>query len=236
MARAARPLIVAVLLATASGCSREERSPSAGRDEHQALLGRLAAAHAPIERIRAHAAGASLEPGVCDDAKLAATVKATSQRALLADGASLGRFAAAPERAERPSPRWAFLTSRALAELPDASSADTVERATDAVFRMQQLRESFGFVAVVRTTRRDGPRLDGERFHAGEIQGALLVYDLAASELRCATAFDARSSELVGGREAKGLEDAMWRDFGGETRRALDRAIAGMTRELVLAE
>lgn len=131
---------------------------------------------------------------------------------------------------------WAWVTSPALAKLPALGTLSDARSVTNALYAMKQLDAEYQFLAVLAATRREPPRMEAQRFHGGQLEGWLVLFDLQSDERLCQTRLSATSSQEVAGTQGQSQSAALWTDFAlqvrGELERAAERLGRGFNLEL----
>ena len=227
--------LVTVALALCLPACPSKRDPAPSGDL-EALKKRASEFATSLVKMR-KAAEAAKDPAEakCPDDVLRSRLKGGEGRLLSASSEHLTRYAGSGITAESADrERWAFLTSETLRKIPTAAELDSVDRATDVVFRIEEIKKSRPYVAVIRLSERVPPRVDGPKFHAGSAVGWLFVFELSSSKLVCQAPFAAQSSELVAGHQTANIDRAIWRDFQSQVRRQLDLSLKRITRRLTL--
>jgi hypothetical protein len=227
----------ATLAASIIGC-RGSQPDGGSQDAHKVaeLKSQAAALTKPLAQVRAAVPEpAQLAEAGCTDDELRLRLEGGYARALLADYDYLGWYhQAAGDPYQGPQERWQLLTARSLLAVAPPASIDNKKAAIDALFRLQGLRAEYQYLAVVRATQRELPRLEGERFHAGAFQGWLMVFEVAAAKRWCQARVSAHSSTEIVGTERQARERVIWLDFQRHLRRELHAALARITRRMNL--
>jgi hypothetical protein len=178
---------------------------------------------------------AGLQEQPCNDEQLETELDAGYGRMLLADYAYLERYER-PELDPYAGPRapWKVLTAAALRAIDPPQPIVTVKQATDTLYRMQQLQKDYQHLAVLRTTRREPPRIDGARFHPGTLEGWLVIVDFGRALPLCQAQVSAASSHEVAGVQGQDRDRAVWTDFERRVKQELNQAAKRMTGRLLL--
>lgn len=220
--RLAAPFIVAALGAT--GCDEPKEEPA----QLAALQGRVEAFAKEMDAMHRGLSDVSaLKEQKCDEAAINRRLGSKDGLMLSVEYEEVVRLATGGIRSEGRD-RWKFLTTPAARKL--STRVADVKSATDTLYTLRQLRKQYPFVGVVRLTKRDLPRLDGDRFHAGVLEGWVVVVDFESNERLCQARFVTQSSELVSGVDRSKIEKALWQDFARRARSALDGAVDRITR------
>jgi hypothetical protein len=167
---------------------------------------------------------ADLEEQPCPEPRLRQAAKGAPASLLLADAEFVRELAF--------EPRWKMLTTPLLASLPKPSRITTVKQATDALFSVRKLESEHAYVAIVHTTERESPRLDGERYHGGRIAGWLTVFELKSGDSLCRARLDAQSSDEVAGLQGQDRAEVLRNDFSARVRQNVEDAVARISRVL----
>lgn len=110
--------------------------------------------------------------------------------------------------------RYKPLTAAPLRILVPPARVQNAQHAIDALWNAKKLGREYSHLGVLVAAKREAPRLEGEQFHGGEFDGALVVFRLGkAPKVVCAARLSAQSSERVAGLQGKDRDDAMWNDF-----------------------
>lgn len=218
----AASLIGAVLLSLSC---RSDEGVARAASEAEAKRSRLTAFNDRMSKLRGGVESVPREERPCSESAIERRLRGRESKLLLVDQAYLGRFADPgldPYGGE--AARWKFLTGPALRAIPLFQQPPADPALTDAVFKTVKLDETYVYAAVLRGDRREPPRLEGERFHAGILEGWLVLAELKGGPALCATRVSARSSEEVAGRGGQTPNDVLWRDFVRQVRNELDQA------------
>ena len=127
-----------------------------------------------------------------------------------------------------------LLTSEQLRRVATPAGVQDKRAATDVLFRMLEIERDYPYLAIARPTRREAPRLEGEKYHAGAVAGWITVFSLESGQPICATDFQAASSPEVLGADHADPAELVRRDFAYRLRRALESAFQQMGRGLSL--
>ncbi len=223
--------ILAVALLAASGChsTADNHKPDPELAHLQKQVGEFEHQLAAIRR--AVPAAANVEDRACPDDALAEKLHGATGKLLLAEYEYLGRYAggSADDRG-----RWKVLTTPALRQVPLVVKLSTTAQATDALFRIRKLQQSHPWIAVLRTSHRELPHMDGKRYHPGALSGGLFIFDLASGKPLCQAGVDVHSSGEVAGVQGQPPASALWNDFVLQLQQELDRSLSRVTKQLEL--
>ena len=109
-----------------------------------------------------------------------------------------------------------------------------VKQVIDTLYRMKKLQERYRHLAVVRGTKRELPRAEGQKFHAGFFKGWLVVVDLDSAAPLCQARVFIESSLEVAGKTGQSREQAVWKDYRGHLHKGLNDAAHRITERLTL--
>jgi hypothetical protein len=168
----------------------------------------------------------------CSESEIRKTVAASDNRRVpFVDAPSLERFAAG--KSLDPAEPLARFVSEVLVRRRASGQITDEKTATDAAFDAASLQKQHDYLAVLsyQLTR---PKADPKGFHGGELEGRLGLFDLSNGKLMCATPVVAHSHEQVERKPGQSPQDAAVKDFEAQTRRALEEAFSGLTREVNL--
>lgn len=235
---AAWHLLTAVVLAHAAAGCRCEEQPTVTAESPQLLRFKSEATWFAMQFVQIRTAvpsPAGLQEQPCNDEQLKTELDAGYGRMLLADHAYLERYER-PELDPYAGPRepWKVLTAAELRAIDPPQPIVTVKDITATLFRMQQLQRNYGHLAVLRTTRRELPRIEGERFHPGVLDGWLVIVEFERALPICHAQVHAASSHQVAGLRGQDRDRAVWRDFERRLLQQLNDAARRMTRRLLL--
>ena len=223
-----RSVLIAALLATACHSSPAKKKPDPELTRLEQHIGDFDQRLVAIRR--AVPAAAQVDDQACPDAAIAKRLDGATGSVLLAEYEYLARYSGhASDRG-----RWKFLTTPALRGVPTLAEVHNKKQATDALWNIQKLRKAHPYLAVLRSLHRDLPRMDGQRFHPGVLQGGLFVFDLSNGKLLCRASVDAHSSDQVAGVKGQDRSQALWNDFTLQLRQQLDRALGRVSHQLEL--
>lgn len=221
------PWLGLLVLGAAVGC--EEKQPDAGAKVVELVT---RAKHLEETFGRMHAALAAAEPGPCSESAIRAAIAKSQNRGVpFIDEQSLALSARG--QALDPGLPFAGFVSRVLAKRRPTGSANDEKSATDAAFDALELEKQHDFVAAFKYEF-SRPRADGKGFHGGELKGTLVLFDLSSGKPMCGALVFAQSHEEIAGKPGQSPQQAADKDIELESRRALEEAFAGMTRELNL--
>jgi hypothetical protein len=235
---AAWRLLSALAVAHAAAGCRCDEQPAITAESQQLLRLKTEATWFAMQLVQIRTAvprPAGLQEQPCSDEQLKTELDGGYGRMLLADYAYLERY----ERPELdpyagPHGPWKVLTAAALRAIDPPQPIVTVKQATNTLYGMQQLQKSYRHLAVLRTTRRELPRIEGTRFHPGVLEGWLVVVELGRALPLCHAQVHAESSQQVAGLEGQDRDRAVWRDFERRLEQQLNDAAKRMTRRLLL--
>ena len=237
-----RVVLVAAACLVVAGChsrtspgSGEQADPEAAR-ELVGLEKRVGAFQQRLVAIRrAVPDAANVDDQPCPDAAIEKKLGGSSGSLLLADYDYLVRYAggsADPYAGDHQ--RWKLLTTPELRVVPPRSAVHTTKQANDALWNIKKVQRDYDYIGVIRSSQRELPRLDGDRFHAGVFSGGLFVFDLASGKPLCRARVDAHSSEQAAGVKGQSAADVLWNDFSMKLRQDLDAALSRITKQLTL--
>jgi hypothetical protein len=147
----------------------------------------------------------------------------------LIDRAYLRRYLRrGPDPYAGPNEGFSFLTSQSIRDLPEPSPVPDVARANTILFAIVKLQKTTPFVVILSTAKRAAPRLEGPKFHAGELSGKLFVVRLQDEEPICHGNLEVESSDEVAGIEGTPREQLLWQDFALSARRSLEREVSAL--------
>ena len=132
--------------------------------------------------------------------------------------------------------RWSFLSGRLLRDIDRASRLSEAKRNVETLIHVQQLEREYEYVAVLRTQRREAPRLEGAKFHGGEFEAWLVVFEWDTLRRLCQAEIIAQSSTEVAGISGQARDQVLWRDFRRRIDLGMDDAVRRLTRRLLLKE
>jgi hypothetical protein len=222
-------VVVTILTALLVACP--DRESQDGVAEERAALDKLRAGVREftdkLERLRKTTAAsirADLEEQACPEARITQAAKGAPGSLLVADAEFV--------RELNFDPRWKMLTTPALASLPKPSRLTTVKQATDTLFTIRKLEREHAYVAIVHTTERESPRLEGDRYHGGRVVGWLMVFELDGAKLLCRARLEAQSSDEIAGLAGQNRAEVLRNDFSSRVREELEDAVARISRTL----
>ncbi len=178
-----------------------------------------------------------LQEEPCPDEDLEHELDGGYGRMLLVDYEFLdryGRDAAGVYAGERS--RWSFLSARLLRDLDRVSQLPETKRDIDALVRIQKLDREYDHVAVLRTKRREAPRIEGDKFHGGVFEGWLVVFEWDTRRRLCQAEIMAESSPEVAGLSRQARDEVLWRDFRRRIDVGMDDAVRRLSRRLLLKD
>jgi hypothetical protein len=173
-------------------------------------------------------------PATCPDAETRARLGSGSGRALSVADAFLARWGDATASPETLPEQFDFLTAPGLRRILLPTQIKTRSQATDAAYGIRELETEYRYLAVVRPTRSEAPKMKDERFSAGRFDAAVVIVDLSTGRALCATSVSVVSSEEVAARKGTAVPEALWRDFLMRVRRGLEEGVGRMSRQLQL--
>jgi hypothetical protein len=224
-----RAAALALLLAL-TGCDKDKSGGEADSAELRTLRQQVERFEVRLGRLRAAAsAGTTLPAEGCSRE----TLGPASLNVPLIDSQYLPGGSSGVNRKGARDP-WTFLTSRRLRAIESSRSLDDLAQATDALFNIKKFESDYPVVAVLRTTKRAAPRLEGDRFVAGEFEGELTLFRWKDEKALCKTSVFAQSSQEVAGEQGSAPERAVWHDFVLAVRTQLERSAAALAPELDL--
>lgn len=225
-----RALALLVLLAACD--KRPDDRAGAERAQH-------AEAFASVARRYLAMREASAKPGTppadCPDAAIEKNAKGGRPSLGVTELEVLGRFAdpaANPWTGER-AHYLALTTPGFAAIVPPPAEAET-KRWIDALYKAQTFERDHPYLAVLRADKRVPPRLDGDAFSPGSLEGVLLVFEIGHDQPMCVARVSATSSGELVGTSRQAREAVMWKDWVGNIKTALHDAARSMSKVLVL--
>jgi hypothetical protein len=235
---AARQGLALCLALAVSGCRCEDQSvPTVEPERLHKLKGpamRFASKLAKIQSELASPANLVEEP--CpDEEELKLQLDGGYGRMLLVDYEYLRRFAQPeldPYAGE--NRRWKRLTAPMVLAIEPPQPMQNIKDVTNTLYQMQKVQKGYQHLAVVRTTRRELPRVDAGGFHAGRLEGWLVVFELESGRRLCQAGLWAQSSSEVAGLEGQSRDLAVWRDFERQIDKTLNEAARRLSRRLLL--
>jgi len=132
--------------------------------------------------------------------------------------------------------RWSFLTASLLRDLDRVSQQSEAQRDVNALVRIQKLEREYDHVAVLRTERREAPRLEGAKFHGGVFEAWLVVFEWDTLRRLCQAEIIAQSSPEVAGLASQRQDEVLWRDYRRRIARGMDDAARRLSRRLLLKD
>jgi hypothetical protein len=223
---------VALLVALAvplGGCPEKERNapaPALGKltSQIEAFTRRL-----HLLRAKTPAANRDLAGEACPDERIEKATGGAPAPLLIVDYDALERHERGQPFAEAPG-SWKVLTAPQLQAVLRSARVTDAKQATDVVLAIQKLEQEFAWVGILRTSERELPRREGEKFHGGKLDGWLHIYELARGEAVCRVHVQAESSAEVAGLSGSNPEETLANDFRANLRRAIADAVRSISR------
>jgi hypothetical protein len=225
-------LITALLLVAVAGCHSTEGGEKTPDPELARLHQRVADFEHRLAAIRSAAPDAqNVEDQACPDDAIEKQLHGKTGSLLLAEYQVLGRYAgkSADDRG-----RWKFLTTPALRVVPPLAEVHTKKQTIDALWNIKKVQRDYAYIAVLRSSHRELPRMDGRKYHPGAFSGGLFIFDLESGKPLCRARVDAHSDNQVAGVQGQPPAEALWNDFELQLRHELDRALSRVSRQLEL--
>jgi hypothetical protein len=222
-------------LASATGC---DEKPAGGVDSDLAERHRRNAEKF-IERLHQLRAAVpppeQLQEEPCPDADLEHQLDGGYGRMLLVDYEFLQRFGQDPNGVySGDRSRWSFMSGRLPRDLDRVSRLSGTKRNVEILVGAQKLEREYDHVAVLRTVRREAPRMEGDKFHGGVFDGWLVVFEWDTRRRLCQAEIMAQSSPEVAGRSSQGRDEVLWRDYRRHIDAAMDDAARRLSTRLLL--
>lgn len=206
----------------------EEQPPEPSKTE--ALVARAKTLEQTFARM--HASLGHAEPGACSETAIRTAIAKSQNRGVpFIDSKSLA-LSSHGEVLDPKLPLSGFV-SRVLVKRRPTGAVKDEKSATDAAFDALELLKQHDFLAAFDYDF-SPPRADGKGFHGGELKGTLVLFELSSGKFMCASSVFAQSHEEIAGKPGQSPQEAADKDIELESRRALEEAFAGMTRELNL--
>ena len=171
----------------------------------------------------------------CDDKRLDTEHAGAPGRVMLVDFDYLSSFRA-PYRSpyDGSGHFWQQLTHRRLRQIPPSALARGGPGFTDALLEARAVQTDADYWGVLRTSIREIPRVEGSKFHAGIVEGWLVVLEPSERKTLCQVSVSVSSSLEVSGTEGTPVDTVIQRDFSIQLRRGLDASLHRISRQLSL--
>jgi hypothetical protein len=104
----------------------------------------------------------------------------------------------------------------------------------EAAYRVRQLEDEYDYLAVIVSSERTSPALDGQKYRSGTLSGVVVVFPMDRPTPLCQATFVAANDDTVVFRDPARREEALWQDFALRIRQSLDGAVGRITRHLNL--
>jgi hypothetical protein len=181
--------------------------------------------------------GAKVDSEVaCPDDAIRQRLGQGGGRLLVAEREYLERYrdpAAAP-RHRGGDEHWRFLTTPSLRDVRSPVELESPRAAVEAAYRVRQLENDYRYLAVIVSSERTPPALDGQKYRSGALSGLVVVFPIDRPTPLCQATFTAANDDTVVFRDPARREEALWQDFALRTRQSLDVAVGRITRHLNL--